>query len=56
MTGVGFWLYTIFVGTLFAYAVLWAIAEWLRSRDEAKEVEPEEARLGEVVRRDQRAA
>lgn len=44
MTLMAFWLYTIIVGTLFAYALLWAIAQWLKAAEEGEEVEKVEAR------------
>ncbi len=53
MTLVAFWLYTIVVGTAFTYALLWVIAQWLKSTEEAEKVD---AQLGEVVRREERKA
>jgi hypothetical protein len=49
MTYAGFMIYTVIAGTLFAFAILWAIAQWLNSTEEEAG-----ARLGEVVRKEER--
>ncbi len=36
-----FWLYTSIAGTVFAYALLWTIAQWLKADREVEEVEKE---------------
>ncbi len=41
MNLVGFWLYTIIAGTVFAYALLWTIAQWLKADREVEELERE---------------
>ncbi len=41
MNMVAFWLYTIIVGTVFAYAFLWTIAQWLKADREVEELERE---------------
>lgn len=51
MTFAGFMIYTVIAGTFFAFALLWAIAQWLNSTEEPEEAG---ARLGEVVRREER--
>lgn len=38
---VAFWLYTIIAGTVFAYALLWTIAQWLKADEEVEEREKE---------------
>lgn len=38
MTPLMFWLYTTLIGSVFAYALLWAISEWLKADEEIKEV------------------
>ncbi|MFQ5803436.1 MAG: hypothetical protein ACE5JQ_11135 [Candidatus Methylomirabilales bacterium] len=38
---VAFWLYTIIAGAVFAYALLWAVAQWLKADKEVEEVEKE---------------
>lgn len=39
MSGVGFFLYTIVSGTLFAYGLLWVIAAWLKADGETAAIE-----------------
>ncbi|MFQ5803438.1 MAG: hypothetical protein ACE5JQ_11145 [Candidatus Methylomirabilales bacterium] len=39
-----FWLYTIVVGTIFAYALLWSIAQWLKGDEESVEAVRREER------------
>jgi flagellar motor component MotA len=41
MNLVAFWLYTIIAGTVFAYALLWTIAQWLKADREVEELERE---------------
>ncbi len=41
MNLVAFWLYTIIAGTVFAYALLWTIAQWLKADREVEELEKE---------------
>ncbi len=41
MNLVGFWLYTIIAGTVFAYALLWTIAQWLKADREVEKLEKE---------------
>lgn len=43
---VAFWLYTIVVGTVFTFALLWVIAEWLKSTEDKEQMD---ARLREVI-------
>jgi hypothetical protein len=37
MTLAAFWLYTVIVGTVFVYVLLWAIAQWLKADEESEE-------------------
>jgi hypothetical protein len=41
MNLVAFWLYTIIAGTVFAYALLWTVAQWLKADREVEELERE---------------
>jgi hypothetical protein len=41
MESVTFWLYTTIAATVFAFALLWTIAEWLKADKEVEEVEKE---------------
>lgn len=50
MTTAAFMIYTVIAATLFTFALLWAIAQWLNSSEEAEEAG---ARLGDVVRREE---
>jgi phosphate/sulfate permease len=36
-----FWIYTGIAGSVFAYALLWTIAQWLKADREVEEVEKE---------------
>lgn len=38
-----FWIYTGIAGSVFAYALLWTIAQWLKADIEVEEVEKEMA-------------
>lgn len=38
-----FWIYTVIAGSVFAYALLWTIAQWLKADSEVEEVEKEMA-------------
>ncbi len=51
MSTVGFLFFTILFGTLFAFALLWAIAQWVNSSEEAEEAKP---RLEEVAGKEER--
>lgn len=51
MSTVGFLVMTIVLGTLFAFALLWAIAQWVNSSEEAEEAKP---RLEEVAGKEER--
>lgn len=41
MTLLAFWLYTIIAGTIFVYALLWVISQWLKADKEVEQVEKE---------------
>ena len=43
MESVTFWLYTTIAATVFVFALLWIIAEWLKADKEVEEVEKEMA-------------
>lgn len=43
MESVTFWLYTTIAAAVFAFALLWSIAEWLKADKEVEEVEKETA-------------
>ncbi|MEE9592791.1 MAG: hypothetical protein V3W28_04330 [Thermoplasmata archaeon] len=51
MSAVGFLVMTIVIGTLFAFALLWAIAQWVNTFDELKEAK---SRLEEVAGKEER--
>jgi hypothetical protein len=41
MTLIAFWVYTIIAGTIFVYAILWIISQWLKADEEVEQIEKE---------------